>query len=494
MKNVIKRITKHDNILLFLYVFISLSVYLYVIKFNFYDELWNFSFIYKYTNGYKLYGDLNILITPLFHMIGKAIFYIFGDNYIVFRFYNLTIYGVLCTLIYSMFKKLKVEKIYSVFYTIIILIILKGNVSAGANYNALVMIFVIVGIMLEMNKNSKLNSLLKGLNLFCMFMTKQNVFAFFCISLLILYIVQIKKISIKERMKSIILMFVSFFIPMAIFFGYLYITNSVYDFISYCFLGMNEFGFKNLRGNYYLLVYILLLATEVTISILMIKIKKINQDVKNNNLIFMPFQIMMVFYVYPIVNTYHTKFAILIPTILVIYNIHNIFVNGAAKEIFKEKHLMNFIKITIMLITIYYFSYNIYYFVKYMNTNMRRHDIMPYSNIIMDDETLSKINKVCEYIEENEKNNIDTKIISYEADAYMNVFKKNNKNLDLPFRGNLGKEGEKGLIKQVQNLPKGTKILISKEKFWQESDMLRDIITNEYTYIDEITDFLIYEK
>ena len=104
------------------------------------------------------------------------------------------------------------------------------------------------------------------------------------------------------------------------------------------------------------------------------------------------------------------------------------------------------------------------------------------------------MDEICKYIINNEKNNIDTKIISYEADVYMNILKKNNKNLDLPFRGNLGKEGEDGLIKQVRELKDGTKILISKKEFWQESKKLREIITQEFKKEGEIEDFFIYEK
>ena len=77
----------------------------------------------------------------------------------------------------------------------------------------------------------------------------------------------------------------------------------------------------------------------------------------------------------------------------------------------------------------------------------------------------------------------------------MNILKKNNKNTDLPFLGNLGKDGEEGLIKEVSDLKSGTKILISKENvFWQESKRVREKIMNEYKRIGEVEDFYIYEK
>ena len=330
MKKIIEKITKYDNILVFFLVAI-LCTYVIALKFSFYDELWNFSFIFKYTNGYRMYGDLNVIITPLFHMLGKILFSLFGNNYIVFRIYNILIYSILHTVTYTLFKKMKTEKIYSLLYTLIIFIILKGNIAAGANYNALVMFFVIIGIILEMNKNSKTNSIFKGLNLFCIFMTKQNIFIFFCVSLLILYIIQTKNIKIKERLKSILIMIVSFLVPMAVFSVYLIFTNSLYDFISYCFLGINEFGLTNLKYNWYLLVYVLLFVAELSVSIAILKIKIINQEIKNNNYIIMPFQILMIFYAYPIINLYHIKLAMIIPTILVIYT----------RNLLKKKQFLN---------------------------------------------------------------------------------------------------------------------------------------------------------
>ena len=494
MRKMAEIIKKYDNILIYMYMMVALSVYIFAVKLNVYDELWNFSFIYKFTNGYKIYGDLNVLITPLFHFIGKVIFLIFGNKYISFRIYNILICSTLFTTIYSLFKKLKIEKLNAFIYTIILFFIVRGNIAAGANYNFLVMIFVIIGIILELNKNSKINSALKGINLFCIFMTKQNIFVYFCISIFILYIMQIKQIKIKDRIRSLFIMGISFFISMALFVVYLNVTNTFSDFISYCFWGMSEFRMNNFHWNVYFIVYIFLIIIEIAISILLLKIKKISKEIKNINYIFMPFQIMMVLYAYPIMNEYHIKLAILIPTILVMFNLHNIFFVEVITELISKKTLNKIFKICILGITLYFMCYNTYLFIEYEKSNLKNHQIEPYTGILIDDDKVKKINNICEYVKENEEAGVETKIISYEADLYMNILKKNNKNMDLPFQGNLGKEGENGLVSEVQNLKEGTKILISKEKFWQESDKLRDMIMNEYKQIGEIEDFYIYER
>ena len=70
----------------------------------------------------------------------------------------------------------------------------------------------------------------------------------------------------------------------------------------------------------------------------------------------------------------------------------------------------------------------------------------------------------------------------------------NNKNFDLPFLGNLGKDGEEGLIQEIQKL-KNTKILIKtneKDVFWQESKKVRKYIKDNYEKEGTIEDFDIY--
>lgn len=71
---------------------------------------------------------------------------------------------------------------------------------------------------------------------------------------------------------------------------------------------------------------------------------------------------------------------------------------------------------------------------------------------------------------------------------------KNNRNFDLPLLGNLGKEGENGLIKQIQKL-KNTKILIQTNEediFWQESKKVRTYIQKNYKREGTIEDFDVY--
>ena len=77
----------------------------------------------------------------------------------------------------------------------------------------------------------------------------------------------------------------------------------------------------------------------------------------------------------------------------------------------------------------------------------------------------------------------------------MNVLNKNNGILDLPFYGNLGKDGEQGIINIISSMD-NVKILIQKddELFFQESEKVRNYIKQNLKYEGEIEDFLIYSK
>ena len=65
--------------------------------------------------------------------------------------------------------------------------------------------------------------------------------------------------------------------------------------------------------------------------------------------------------------------------------------------------------------------------------------------------------------------------------------------MDLPFYGNLGQDGEDGLIASIKNL-KNTKVLILKEGETrsQESEKMKEFIRKNYEKVEEISLFEVY--
>ena len=493
---ILEIIKRCDNICVFFILFSVLGIYLYTKKMVLGDEFWLFSFVYKFSNGYKLYGDLNILTTPLFHFLGKIILQVLGDSYSSFRIYGALIFSTLFTMIYMLLKKMKVKKINAFTYIMCLYFVfyIKSFFLIGASYNYLALIFIIAGIMLEINnKKNSVNKVLKGVILFFIFITKQNVVALYVLALIIIYLMKIKRseISIKDVMKSTIIICISFVIPLIFLIVYLIINNTLGDFISYCFLGTVEFGSKNLFFRLTAIPIIVVYIVGIIISSIIIRKKDINEEVRNINFIILPIEIIMVLWAFPILDEYHMLVGTMVSIIILIYNIHNLFI----LEMKNKKVIQRNMKIIIFVIFLFSVLCSGERLYMYINSDEKNYDIKPYIGVIIDKSLKNKINTICNYVEENEKLNIDTKIISSDANLYCNVLHKNNRNMDMPLVGNLGKGGEEGLISEVRNLKEKTQILIPKTKLsWQESEKLRNVIMNELKQIGEIENFYIYEK
>lgn len=492
MKKIIQLIKKHDNILVFILTMICISGYAFSAKLSIGDELWNFSFAYKYANGYELYTDLNNITTPLFLYICRMIFYIFGDSYISFRIYNLITFSTFFTVIYILLKKIKISKINAFTYTLFFFIFSKAIIPVGVNYNILACTFVVIGIVLELSERNIRNNMFSGVILFAIFMSKQNIFVYYFLAFFASNILKsiIEKESLKKALKRILIIGAIFMMLLTIFVIILEINNQLYDFISYCFLGLQEFGQNNMSIGIGPAIFLTISIISILISIIILKTKEIDKKMKNVNYTLLPFAVTMLLGILPIINMYHVILAMYVSIILLIYNLHSIII------MFIKEKTMNKIATALSIIFILYnLSVCIYLGVEYIPSANYNADYYPYVGVKIDEKLANKINNICEYIEENEKNNIEVRIISQEANLYMNILKKNNKNTDLPFLGNLGKDGEEGLIKEVSDLKSGTKILISKENvFWQESKRVREKIMNEYKRIGEVEDFYIYEK
>lgn len=84
--------------------------------------------------------------------------------------------------------------------------------------------------------------------------------------------------------------------------------------------------------------------------------------------------------------------------------------------------------------------------------------------------------------------------ISTNAGLYMIPLKQNNKEFDMLLLGNLGKDGENGVIEKLKEF-KGKKIILmnKEKKSWQESDKIIEFVKNNFTNIGEIDDILIYK-
>ena len=317
IKNFIK---KHDNIFVIMLIFLSIFGITLNTSITNTDELWNFQNVYKMYNGFQIYKDANIIITPLFFLIGEILFKIFGANFLVFRFYNIFIMVNIYFFTYLILKELKISKKLAVICIMSLIVYKKfGLTLIQANYNTMALMFCLIGIFINFKKY-KNNVIYQAIILFLVFITKQNIGLYYGLGLLFYELVGTKKII--EKIKNLfteILVFLIFFLILILHF---YTNNNLYNFINYTVLGISEFAMENVIIEYSSLIAMLFIFfTDIILTMNFLKNYKFNihEEEKKNLILLNCFSIPLVFIMFPIFNMAHYLIGIHVSLILFIY-------------------------------------------------------------------------------------------------------------------------------------------------------------------------------
>lgn len=482
------------SILLLLSIFF---ISIYMLPAEPYDELWNFQNTYKIYNNYQIYSDANIIITPLFYILGLGFLKLFGATLIAFRYYNILIFVLFFALLYMIFKKLNVSKHLNFLFLIICFIQIYSVINGGANYNALYINFIFLGILSYLYlSEKKYFSFLQGLLIFLVFFTKQNMGIYYFLATIvyefiyrknfkIFFINQIKKISIFIVLSTIICL-------------YFYLDNNLLNFLNYTFGGLLNFG----NSNFSFSVSPYLLMTCLSILIIYFNLlfnKKIFPETvitperkKNINLLGI-IAISSNFSVFPILNTAHFLYIIPFYFMILFY-----FLDFAILEdLFSDSKSNIYIYLIILIVlfgVLARMSFTIISPEKPVNRITDK--TSPFYSIYFEEENYEKINTMTSYIKEKNIEGKEVIIITSDACLSMIPLNKSNRAFDLPFKGNLGYNGENKIIKQIKD-SKNTEFLIytsEEDCFWQESEKIRNFITKNLVKTGEILNYSIYEN
>lgn len=481
-----KFVEKHDEIFVTILIFIMSLGYSLYIKTLAGDELWNFQNVYKIYNGYKIYVDANVITTPIFHFIGALVFKIFGANFFVFRMYSLVIYTIFFVGIYKLFKCLKIDKKNAFFLLIIFFALQYDLVISSANYNSFAIMLLVFAVLVVINKeNIKHYVLIESILITLIFLTKQNIGVFYLIGLILYTILNKKELKNTIKIIGITGIFGILFVLI------LYFNNLLEGFISYAILGIKEFDKENKSVDLFM-IFAIIVTTLNGLLLISInsndKFKKKEERKNINNIACFAYPLLGM--TYPIFNISHIKFALSIQYVLLFYILY-LLVKGSKIEKNKIKKYIIFI-LEIFIIVYYSISsitYTIKYFRKISNDEYKYNE--PYYGTIFNDETKEKIKDITEYMQSCDN---EVVCISTDAGLYMIPLKQNNKEFDMLLLGNLGKDGENGVIEKIKGFKDKKIILMNKEKnSWQESDKIIEFVKNNFTKIGEIEDILIYE-
>lgn len=405
------------------------------------DEIWNYGFTYNIANGLIPYKDFNMVITPFYPFLGALFLIIFGKSLFVYHIFN----ALICTGIFY-FMKITLNKSYYIVYSILLLVSLP-------NYSLFSILLLYIILYLEDNKK---NDFLIGIFIGLTFLTKQNIGIMF-----ILPSILTKKFKqIKNRT-------IGFIIPNIIFFLYLIITDSLLSFIDYAFLGLSSFAENNILFSMW--------GTLTIIAIIYLIYQYIiTKGIKV--LYLLAFQIIA----YPIFDTYH----VLIPFIPVL-------------GYFLSK-LNLVVKVTQVAFIIFIgivFAYNIN---NILNGNNRfPNDTNVCKMRILDDNTISNIKEVSNYLKENK----DVYIINDKAYVYKLESDITINKFDLLNDGNLGKDGDIRLIKEIEYKcrEKVCTFLMREDEIYddtltQTNRKIINYINDNYKKVGKIIDLTIYQN
>ena len=458
------------------------------------DELFTFANIFKLSNGVQLYSQNNVIDTPLFFYLAKTFLSIFGTNFFVYRIFAIIIFEIIFLLILNILRKLKVPTLRALIYIVLIILPLSKDLYGnGASYNALAMLFWLLGMNFIIKKDGlKINVIQQGIISALIFATKQNIGIYYLIGLSLFVIYEYRK-NIKEMLKKLVSIYAICLLITAIWVVGLIIQGQFKDFINYCFLGIGEFAnnHTSFMWEYMVFYFIPILA----IIGLVIAIKKYKISIENEiirvTIFFLCFMFSSALIGYPIFNAYHVKLATLVSLIYAIY-FFDVVLISRMEELFK----IRIVKVILICYTIIFLAvslYNIFEFTIIITSdNYKTSFDDPFFGKVATSEMSDRINKIINFIELKQANNQDVIIFSAEANIYRIILKQNYQDFDLPYLGNWGYNGEERVLNKIKN-SKDTFILIKDEDIiGQESTRIKDYIKNNYNKTGEIEDFAIY--
>ena len=416
MKSLLYFIKKFDIIFVF-----SIYILLILISCFFYtnlscDEIWNFQNIYKMYNGFIIYKDCNIIITPIFFVIGNLLFKIFNANLLTFKFYNLLIFASLPTSLYSLFITLDFNKRKAFLFSATIFSTFASGIKTGANYNILAIVFVIIGMNFFLLSRKKFIYLIfNSFIIYATIFTKQNIGAYYVIGICLAefllnknFVTTIKRLLI-QAIPAIILSCISLFI--------MYKYNILYDFINYAILGINEFSFSNFSLDIWSILLLLAISSLYAFIFWIMKKNFItNQVVKENLKLLICISFPLNLVIYPILNLYHFLLALIFVMILFFYILdYLVFTPILGKTLYNKLSVI--ISIIIITLDLLYSLLSIFNVIEVpIYCKDKNH---PYYNCYFSIETTSKINTITKYITEENSKNIDVIVFSNEAALYM---------------------------------------------------------------------------
>lgn len=475
MKNIKK-------ILLFIFIFIIVFSIIIVKPINDLDEIWNYNTARAISEGLIPYKDVSMITTPFLPMLTAIFLKIVANEVIVSRAIAAVVWSGIFYTLYKIFRNLIKEENTCFIMTALIGILCRDIFCI--DYNVFVLLIALIVLYKELKNFSQCDlkhDFVVGILAGIAICTKQSIGTTLAIVVVLYKVLFIQnKEQIKQYSKCIFYRIMGIFIPVGILFVYLIFTGAMEEFINYAVLGIRTFSNKIsylglLQSDK---IEIRILSILVPISIVLMGVilviskilKKDNDNIQKILTIFI-YSLSIIIVMYPISDVIHFLIGSLISIIGLVYLIYLL-----GKKLYNKINYNNKYKgykILTLLLGVFIF---VVIFTKAINNvyiyfNIDKNtEIKHYKNIEISESLKLRINEVDKFVQDKEQDGYRVCILDAEAAIYMIPLDKYNKNYDMFLKGNIGKDGEDGIIEKMQQSDVDILYLVRKENFslnWQ---------------------------
>lgn len=478
------------------------------------DELWNFNTARAIMHGLIPYKEISMITTPFLPFISSIILKIFGDELLVFRIIAALLMTTIFYLAYKLSSKLSNSKVVGVIASLFLAYLYRNEYAIDYNYFVLMLMMIIEILQIkkmESDEEKNIYDAIIGITLGIAICTKQTIGIVITATTILseLMLVQDKE-TFKKYIKQTATKIIGIISVCAIFVIYLLVTNSFTDFIDYAILGIKSFTNKvsyfklfNLK-NKEIVALAKVMPVVLPLTMLMIFYGKISQLAdQDKNYPFMKYMVVfisslgMLITLYPIADEIH--FMISIMLILIIYTSFTLGLINENVELDKS-NISKFFLYTMYAYMILFLTYKLGVITyKKIDTyiNEEKTETLAHIKYIpMTQEKIEYYEKLINYIEDARNSGYTVHILDADAVAVSILTDNYSKNYDMLLKGNIGVNGEKQIIEDIQNRTNTIYLLKNNESQlnWQSVTDVINYAKENLNKIDEIENYDVYTR
>lgn len=472
------------------------------------DEVWNYNFARNIVDGNMPYKDFNMIPMPFVPALCAIFLSLLGNELIIMRIIAILLCTIILFITYKILEALKVNKWLNYAFLIFLIYILKDHFRIDYNFFVLFNVLWIIYIELKLiGKNKTKEELLitskkdivLGILAGICICSKQTTGLFVTIVLVGYNIFNVSNFKeFKLFIKKVIYRVIGVLIPLLLLSIYFTSNHLWTDFIDYCILGISTFSnsipYSNLLTNSNILIKILSIIVPIFLismigNILVNKYKK--KEIDAQLLTIVSYSIAEMVVVFPISDDIHFLIGAFPAMIGIIYGISILSrkLRNERVKIFIKEYLKAF---SILAVAIYILT-SIFSLYNYAIQAGQYATLKHFNYIIQSQDQINSIKNVEEYIQKQDRN---VYILDAVSAIYTIPINQYTKNYDMFLIGNLGGDGEEGIIEDLQE-EENYIVLIKNEQYsrnWQNPEKVRKYIIENMNKIGEIDAFDVYEK